>query len=329
MNAKLKMLQDYPHENETTEFMNDVVVGLSRSQKQLSSKYFYDSVGSDLFNQITRHPDYYLTTCEIEILTNLKEELSNVLKNESFNLIELGPGEGIKPRLLIDQFLKDGLSFSYFTIDISKNYLTHLVHQFNQQLPELDIIAINADYLSGMKWLKEQSEKRNIVLFLGSSIGNFDLSISKRFLQNIRSSLHAGDYMLIGFDLRKDIDTLLRAYNDNDGITRAFNLNLLQRINRELQADFDVNLFSHYGTYDVYAGAMKSYLLSLSEQTVTIPPSNKMFSFEKFEPIHVESSYKFLFSQIKMLADTSQFEIIKNYTDPKEYFANSLWQARK
>lgn len=315
--------------NEKNEFMNDVSISLSQKNKQIYSKYFYDDHGSELFNKITRHPDYYLTNCELEILNTYKEELSNLLKDDTFNLVELGPGEGIKTSVLINQFLYDSLSFSYFPIDISKKYLNHLINKFNNHLLDLEIIALNSDYLNGIKWLTSNSYKRNFLLFLGSSIGNFDLLGAEKFLSNMWHLLHDGDYILIGFDLRKDISILMRAYNDRNGITREFNLNLLRRINNELCANFNLDLFCHYGTYNAYSGAMESYLLSLEEQIVYIDSLKKEFYFNKFEPIHVECSYKYLLSQIENLAYDNQFEIVKNFTDSKEYFLNSLWRVCK
>ncbi|WED44230.1 L-histidine N(alpha)-methyltransferase [Legionella cardiaca] len=329
MSAKIQTLQDYQTAaNDQQEFMHDVLKGLSCENKQIPSKYFYDASGSELFNQITHHPDYYLTGCELEILTTYKEELSDLCKDQDFNLIEFGPGEGIKTNILINQFIKDKLAFTYYTVDISKKYLESLIAKFHTRLPKLNIVALNSDYLNGLKWLGLNSRKRNFVLFLGSSIGNFDISGAKKFLQAIRSLLHEGDYILIGFDLRKNIEVLMRAYNDGAGLTRDFNLNLLKRINKELDANFDLNTFCHYETYNAYLGAMESYLISLKEQKVSIPALDRSFFFQKFEPIHVESSYKYLESQISALADDSDFKIIKNYSDSKQYFINSLWQVR-
>ncbi|OCH97482.1 dimethylhistidine N-methyltransferase [Legionella jamestowniensis] len=309
------------------EFMRDVCAGLSRKNKQLSSKYFYDAAGSRLFNQITHHPDYYLTGCELEILKRHKKEFSVLLKDEEFNLVEFGPGEGLKTTLLINQFLKDNLSFTYFAVDISGKYLDSLTTKLKRKQPLLKTVVLNSDYITGMEWLSLNSNKRNFLLFLGSSIGNFDIPSAKKFLQAVRDSLHVGDYFLIGFDLRKDIDVLLRAYNDRDGLTREFNLNLLRRINKELEGNFDLDSFYHYGIYNPNTGAMESYLISLKDQIVCIGALKKSFPFKKFEPIRVESSYKYSDSQIKKLAKESGFEIIKNYSDSKKYFVNSLWRA--
>lgn len=330
MAAKLPIKPLYEQESiNDPEFATDVLKGLSHKNKYLSSKYFYDPKGSELFNQITRHRDYYLTNCELEILNSHKGELSQLLSNESFNLIELGPGEGIKARILIDQFLQDSREFTYFTIDISQKYLNQLVKQFHEDLPQLKLKAINSDFFKGLKWLSSHSKRRNIVLFLGSSIGNFDRESTLKFLHEIWQDLQDGDYFLVGFDLRKNIDVLIQAYNDSDGITREFNLNLLSRINRELNADFDRTAFNHFATYNVYSGAMESYLISSKEQNVSVKALNQSFHFHEFEPIHVEYSYKYLRSQIEEFALISGFEIVKNFSDSKGYFINSLWRIRK
>jgi L-histidine Nalpha-methyltransferase len=326
--SQIQHLSNYNYvPDQRQEFMYDVLVGLTKVNKEIQSKYFYDERGGELFNQITRHPDYYLTGCELEILNTWKKELAILLKKEPFNLVELGPGEGIKTHLLIDHFLENDLNFSYYAIDICKKYLTQSIDNFKKQLPNLAAIAINSDYLQGIKWLSSTSKKRNFLLFLGSSIGNFDLNTTKEFLRALRNFLHPGDYILIGFDLLKDIALLTQAYNDRDGITREFNLNLLKRMNEELGANFNIKSFQHHGTYNVHSQAMESYLLSTKEQIVYFETLKKSFGFKKYEPIHVESSQKYLLSHVEKLAHGSKFKVIKNFTDSKQYFLNSLWRV--
>lgn len=311
------------------EFKKDILVGLAKSPKQIPSKYFYDEHGSELFNDITRHPDYYLTDCELEILNTNKDAIAHLINSDSINLIELGPGEGVKSQLLIKKFMQLANHFTYCPIDISENYLFKLVNQLNNQLPSLKTMAIHADYFDGLKWLSTDAKRKNLVLFLGSSIGNFDNSAADDFFHHLWLTLHDGDNVLIGFDLRKEIDVLLRAYSDSDGITREFNLNLLQRMNRELGANFDRDVFSHYATYNVNSGAMESYLVSLKAQTIDIPALETTFDFMPFEPIHVEVSYKYLLSQIERFAATAQFKIVQNYFDVKHNFVDSLWRVCK
>jgi L-histidine Nalpha-methyltransferase len=307
-------------------FKKDVQTGLSSSRKYIPSKYFYDEKGCELFNQITRHSDYYLTQSEVEILNANKKTLSNLFRTEAFNLVELGPGEGLKTQILIKQFLQDALQFTYLPIDISLNYLNTLTAQFHIQLPDLKLKPLHSDYFQGLEWLNLTSEKRNVVLFFGSSIGNFSPDENLTFLQHTSDILHPKDYILIGFDLRKDIDILRRAYNDSAGITRQFNLNLFQRMNRELSANFDVEKFQHYETYNVYSGAMESYLISLEEQVVNIDALSNTFTLQSYEPIHVEYSYKYLRPQIEWLAKMTGFEVVHTFTDSKQYFIDSLWR---
>lgn len=315
-------------DNPLEEFKKGVRSGLSQPKKSLSSKFFYDSKGSLLFDQITRHPDYYLTNCELEILENNKKYLAEFLKNKSFNLIELGPGEGIKSEILIKQFLQDNLNFTYIPIDISKNYLINISNHIKEKNFPLATRPIHSDFCTGLEWLGLNSNLQNVVLFLGSSIGNYDSIAANKFLKRINSLLHAGDLLLIGFDLRKDIPTLLRAYNDSSGITKEFNLNLLRRINNELGGNFNVNKFQHYGTYNVYATAMESYLVSLENQMVEIESLNNSFYFQESEAIHVECSYKYLFSEIELLAEANSFELLTHFIDSKNYFVDVLLRVR-
>lgn len=329
MAAELKQLHYFSKAEEHKHFANDVLTGFSSKRKHLSSKYFYDTKGSQLFNKITQHPDYYLTQCELEIIQQNKSKFSQLLAGQSFNLIELGPGEGIKTRLLIDQFLNDGHDFTYFTIDISEKYLSQIVQRFNQELSQLKLVALNADYFAGLQWLSKQSQKRNVVLFLGSSIGNFTPGKTNLFLNSIWRDLQHGDYCYIGFDLRKDTDILLKAYNDSAGLTKQFNLNILQRINRELGGHFNPQQFSHYGVYNVYNGAMESYLISQQETDVAIDELEKSIHFDAYEPIHLEYSYKYSMQQIEEFAAINGFKIVANYFDQKNFFVDTLWQVLK
>lgn len=311
----------------TNEFKSAVLTGLSCKNKHIASKFLYDTKGSQLFNRITRHPDYYLTQCELEILQNHKEKLSSYLMNVEINVIEFGPGEGIKTHILMQQFLKDSLTFRYFPIDLSHNYLTNLSRTFQLHFPSLNFSSRHMDYLNGLKNITQESQSRNLILFLGSSIGNFNSRVACQFLKSTRALLNKDDYMLIGFDLKKDIAVLMRAYNDHSGITRDFNLNLLARINRELQSNFNINKFQHFETFNIYAGAMESYLVSLEDQTIHIDSLNRSFDFRAFEPLHTEYSYKYLISQIPLLAKKAGFEVVEHFFDSKQFFVDSLWRA--
>lgn len=310
-----------------TEFKTDILHGLLKKNKSIPSKYFYDKKGSELFNQITLHPDYYLTQTEIKILDASKNKIASLINDQAFNLIELGPGEGIKTELLINHFLDQKLNFTYIPIDISSQYLDIIAKKLDKNTPSLQLKPIQADYFNGLQWVKINSNTRSLVLFLGSSIGNYTIDAAQEFLCNLRKNLQKNDYVMIGFDLQKSIDMLMSAYNDRDGITRNFNLNLLTRINRELDANFDVTKFKHHASYNTILNAMESSLISLDTQIVTIKALNQSFSFQKNESIHVEYSHKYSLTQIEALANYAGFTMLENYFDSQHYFVDSLWRA--
>ena len=204
-----------------------------------------------------------------------------------------------------------------------------LLEQNIPDTPQLTTTGIVADYFTGLHHVCSISSHRKIVLFLGSTIGNFERRESMQFLRKLWNSLNADDFILIGFDQKKDTQILNRAYNDTKGYTQQFNLNLLTRINRELGADFVVENFRHYGFYNPHRGAMESYLISLKEQSVQVKDLKKTFHFSHFEPIHLEFSFKFLPSDIEYLSDQTGFQMVKNFSDEKHYFVDSLWRVQK
>jgi uncharacterized SAM-dependent methyltransferase len=197
------------------------------------------------------------------------------------------------------------------------------------QFPALEANGLVTDYFNGLKWLNNRSKRKNLVLFMGSSIGNFTHAENCVLLRNLWNCLNHDDVLLVGFDLKKDIDMLLKAYNDSQGVTRDFNLNLLHRINRELGGSFDVSKWRHFGTYDVFSGGMESYLVSLEKQSVFIEKIGRWFEFEAWEPIHTEYSYKYLVSEIEQLAGETGFEIYEHLFDSRHYFADSVWRVYK
>jgi dimethylhistidine N-methyltransferase len=314
--------------NEHT-FLIDVLNGLSRIPKKLNSRYFYDERGSKLFQKITELPEYYLTNCELDILRTHKDTFSQLMAGAPFNLIELGPGEGQKTEILIDAFLKENLEFHYIPVDISEAAMKTLVGILNKKYSELETKGIVAEYFDGLRWLNDISLRRSMVLFFGSNLGNFDKPSAKDFLRSLWNTLNDGDYTVIGFDLKKDISLMLKAYNDSQGTTREFNLNLLRRINRELGGNFDLDKFHFYASYDVFTGAMESYLVSKEKQTVLIKEIGQTFTFEAWEPIHTEYSYKYLEADIKELAAETGFVIETQLYDSKQYFVDSIWRVQK
>ena len=309
------------------EFALDVLVGLSEYPKYIPSKYMYDAKGSQLFEEITKLPEYYLTNSELDSLKKNKERIGDYVKDEPFNLIELGSGSGYKTKTLIASFLKRGFDFQYVPIDISKTAMEKQVADFETGFPSLNVYGLVTDYFTGIKWLNNLDGRKNLILFLGSSIGNFNHDQARVFLRNLWNSLNGGDLALIGFDLKKDIEMLLSAYNDPSGVTARFNLNLLTRINNELGGHFDIKKFRHFGTYDVFSGAMRSSLVSLETQRVFIDAIGRSFMFRPWEPIRTDCSYKYLESDIDAITLETGFVSRQHFYDSREYFVDSLWEC--
>ena len=330
MNSRYKVLGEEGIEAEKSiDFAQDVQKGLSKKSKTLPCKYFYDEKGVDLFCQITELDEYYLTDCEFEILEDHKEEILRAVGKGNFNLVELGAGDGKKTRVLIDHILKSDLEVKYIPIDISEEAIRSLIRDFNGNGIEIQIEGLVADYFAGINWLSRNGKHPNLVLFLGSNIGNFDKAETEIFLDKLHDALNFGDYLLIGFDLKKEISVLNKAYNDSKDVTAHFNLNLLKRINRELKGDFKPGQFKYFGSFSEDSGAVESYLVSQKDQTVHLESLGRSFNFEKGETIHTENSFKFTESEISSLANRSGFKILRNFTDSKGYFVDSLWQKIK
>jgi len=311
------------------QFALDVLMGLSTARKFIPAKYFYDSAGSRLFEKITDLEEYYPTRCENEIFEQHKKDLSNLLQGAPFSCIELGAGDGRKTKVLLEQFRSDGLQFRYVPVDISQSAVRGLTDDLMQNFPGLECAGLVADYFDAFRWLRRHDARNKFVMFLGSNIGNFDAAHARVFLRTLWNALNDGDLVLTGFDLKKDIDVLLAAYNDRQGVTEAFNLNLLTRINRELGGEFDLRKFEHFGTYDVFSGAMESYLVSRERQTVNVRELARIFEFQSYEPIHLEYSYKYLIEDIEALARETGFRIEATYFDKKRYFADAVWRVIK
>lgn len=310
-------------------FKDDVAAGLSENQKYLPSRYFYDAEGDKLFQAIMKMPEYYLTNSEYEIFSTQAEHILSELNlnGGTFDLVEFGAGDGFKTRILIERLLGAGAKFRYIPIDISGNVLKTLEADFQKSFPNLEILAENAEYFEALKNISSTSKNPKVVLFLGSSIGNFPEERTVRFLNALYELLNPGDYTLIGFDLKKNPKTILDAYNDKQGITKAFNLNLLKRLNRELGANFDLEAFDHYPFYDPETGFAKSYIVSLKKQTVLIKELNKEFNFEAGEAIHTEISRKYSIPQIENLIVNAGLKVAKHFFDCRHYYVDTL--ARK
>lgn len=312
------------------QFAEDIRTGLSSEPKYLQSKYFYNEVGDKLFQQIMELEEYYLTNSEYDIFNRRKSDLLNDFSpdGQRFELIEFGAGDGYKTKILIEYFLEQQVDFSYIPVDISSNVLKELASTMAVSFPALEIHPVCDDYFHALEELNRVDFNRRVILFLGSNIGNFRGDHSIPFLRRLSSDMDSRDKLLIGFDLKKDPEVILRAYNDGQGITREFNLNLLTRINEELDADFDLSRFKHYPTYNPQTGEAISYLVSLKAHQVRIKALNQTFYFDKWEPVFMEVSQKYSLQDIKRLAWNSGFKVRKNFFDSRNYFADSLWELK-
>ncbi len=309
------------------QFAKDVENGLSASQKYLSSKYFYDAVGDKLFQQIMELPEYYLTRCEFEIFEQHKDDILQKIKTEGkFNLVELGAGDGYKTKILLEHFINKQAHFEYVPVDISHQVLKELEAGLKAEFPNLKVKALNHEYFKALKELNKMDATPKVILFLGSNIGNFTPATAQSFFKELCEVMNKGDKLLIGIDLKKNPKTILKAYNDEAGITRAFNLNLLERMNRELGANFDLNNWDHFPTYDPFSGECRSYLMSTIDQDVHFEILNKTFHFKNSEPIHMEISRKYSLDEVETLAKNCNFTVRKHFMDSRGYFVDSLWE---
>jgi len=308
-------------------FAEDVRLGLTNNPKYLLSRYFYDAAGDQLFQKIMNLPEYYLTRCEFEIFQKHRDAIFRKLDDAPFDLIELGAGDGLKTQVLLEHFLNQNANFRYLPVDISGSVLEHLQKNLQERWPDLHVTPVEGEYFSALQEIDQLSDRRKLVLFLGSNIGNMNQEQAVDFLRQLHQRMHPGDWLLVGFDLKKDPDIILAAYNDPQGVTREFNLNLLRRINQELGADFDLSAFRHWPVYNPLTGDMKSYLISEKQQTVCIEALEQEIPFRKWEAIDMELSKKYDRPEITWLAEYAGFEAEQWFFDEKEYFVDALFRA--
>lgn len=306
-------------------FAENVLEGLSAKEKHLSSKYIYDDNGSRIFMQIMQMPEYYPTACEFEILSQQSGNILEALHFTSkFNIIEFGSGDGIKTRQLLKAFMTKKAHFTYIPIDISQKANDELQHNMKTALPELDIQPRTGDYFDVLNELSSGTLP-NLFLFLGGNLGNYNKDEALDLLKRFNADMKKGDMLLIGMDLRKNPRVIQKAYDDPHGITRAFNMNLLQRINRELEADILCDQFDFYCDYNPANGEVNSYLVSLKKQSFHSKVLDTTFHLEKDELIWTELSKKYSFTEIDMLASTAGFSVVNHFMDCRHYFTDSLW----
>jgi L-histidine N-alpha-methyltransferase len=312
----------------------DVAAGLSSRPKTLSPKYFYDAVGSMLFDEITRLPEYYLTETEHSILTaNAREILKaaadahiDAPPSDELTVLELGAGSATKTITILRelQTLQDRCVF--IPIDVSQSALEEAVTRIGEELPLVNVRPEVLDYTQSLAGL-EQIEGRKLVLYIGSSIGNFEPFHAGSLLRNVHAALNPGDALLLGTDMRKPEDVLLPAYDDRRGITAAFNKNILSHINRELNADFDLESFQHRAIWNSSQSRIEMHLESLRTQIVSIPALNMNVHFARGETIHTENSYKFTMPMIEAIANNGGFSLEHTWSDPREWFTVHLLRA--
>ena len=300
-------------------FAQELSISIRQKQKAINPKFFYDQKGSQLFEKICVLPEYYLTRTEISILKQIDGKLQSYLDG-NFRLVELGSGSSQKTRLLIDMLTRLQKHVEYFPIDISKILKTSSI-ALQSDYKKLHITGIIDNYENGLEFVKNYDGMKNLIIFLGSSFGNFDPENGIKFLQKINSSMKKGDLFLVGLDLVKDKDVLCQAYNDSQGITAQFNLNVLSRINSELGGNFDTSKFVHHVVYNENQNKIELYLRSLSKQTVEIPNADLMLEIDEDELIHTENSHKYTISQIKQMFTMTGYQIKDMWNDDDRYYS--------
>ena len=294
-------------------FRKDVLEGLARPQKALPPKYFYDAAGSQLFEKICRLREYYPTRVELGITRRHLKDIARFARKRCA-LLEYGSGESLKTRLLI-KALEPAV---YMPVDISADALRSAVKRLAREFPKLGIVAISADFSHPLSIPAYRGKARRVVYFPGSTIGNLRRDEAQAFLKMTRGQVGPRGAMLVGVDLKKDPNVLHAAYNDAKGVTAAFNLNVLARINRELAGDFDLRRFAHYAFYNPMAGRIEMHLVAREAHAVNI--GNYRFSFYRGESIHTENSYKYSAPEFEALAANAGFRLAKLWTDPRRWF---------
>jgi len=309
------------------EFAKNVENGLADIPKHISPKFFYDKIGSKLFEEICDQPEYYLNRIEAQILKKSASQIIDILDEKAISVIELGNGNSQKTRILLRPFLANWKNVSYFPIDVSLKMLKKSIRDLSREYSNLRIFGVCSDYVKGLIKINEFMKfKRNIpdkrlIIFLGSSIGNFDPKEASAFLHSLSKYIRNDDALLIGFDLEKDKSILEKAYNDKKGITSQFNLNVLSRINKELDGSFELSSFEHKSFYNLHEHRIEMHLESKLDQKVRIGAIGKEFHFKEGETIHTENSYKYSKNRLYALVKNAGLQVIANFTDPKNQYS--------
>jgi L-histidine Nalpha-methyltransferase len=304
------------------EFVRQVQEGLAAESKRLNPMYFYDEQGSRLFEEICRQPEYYPTRTETSILQKQIGDIIDTLGDGRIALVEFGSGSSTKTKILIKEILARQGNLHYFPIDISLSMLLEASAGLEKEFSSLKVKQVHSDYTAGIEHIG-RAEGRKMILFLGSSIGNFEPAYAQEFLADVVSRMEESDLLLVGFDLQKDTKVLHKAYNDQNGVTAMFNKNVLARINRDLGGEFDLASFDHHAFYDEDRGRIEMHLVSNKEQEIRVKHAGK-FHFKRGESIHTENSYKYTTGQIEELAQKAGLEVCRHFTDEKRWFDLAL-----
>tara|TARA_Y100000991_G_scaffold215313_1_gene205332 strand:+ start:3682 stop:4644 length:963 start_codon:yes stop_codon:yes gene_type:complete len=301
------------------DFLNDVIEGLSQNPKTLKPKYFYDNRGAQLFTEICTTPEYYPTRTEIKILNQNAEDIASQI-GDNTALIEYGSGALEKIKILLD-FLNEPVGL--IPVDISEDQLFASAKNLENLYPDLEILPVAADFTKPIPIPGfSHPPKKHVAFFPGSTIGNFEPDLAIQFLEGVTKTIGLDGLLLIGFDLKKDIETLLAAYDDQRGITSSFNKNLLSRINDELGGNFNLDTFEHVARYNENKGRIEMHLKSTTEQTVSI--NKELFEFLEGETIHTENCYKFTKESFTAMSSKAGLYPVKTWTDDQNLFAVML-----
>lgn len=311
-----------------TPFKQEVYDGLTSPTKHLSSKFIYDKKGDKLFQDIMNMPTYYLTNKEYTILDTYKGGLAAHFSKDhrSFQLIEMGAGDGKKTKILLRHFLAQKLQFNYCPIDISQNALDTLQQNLANEIPTLEVVPKQGTYFETLKELHITNTARKVILFLGSNIGNLLHEQAIAFLSQVQTYMAPDDLLFVGFDQKKNPQTVLDAYNDAEGITEQFNKNLLVRINDTLGGNFNTDAFLHWETYNPETGTAKSFLVSKKAQNAHIKALDLSITFKAWETIHTEISQKYDDDTVAWLAKKSGLSVIETFSDEQNYYKNYLFK---
>jgi dimethylhistidine N-methyltransferase len=306
-------------------YTDEVVHGLTSRPKTLPCKLLYDDRGSALFEEITRLPEYYLTRTELDILRQRSREIAQAV-GSPVSIVELGAGTATKTGTLLRAFARRQMRLKYFPVDISSAALADAKKRIREQCPNALVRPVVADFSDGFHFLREISG-RKLVLYLGSSIGNFEWNEAVAMLSTVREQLMPGDALLLGTDMVKPAEILVPAYDDAQGVTATFSKNILMRLNRELGADFDLDSFRHIAEWSPSRSRMEIFLESMCAQTVTLRMAHLTIRFRAGERIHTENSHKYTLEMIERMLCVSGFKLEKTWFDKREWFGLNLARA--